>query len=82
MLIDRDAQISKNAFNYKVICVNKIDYILKNYENNENDIRSDVEHHIYKRFNNKPISFEQVLRNDIIVFDKYKISADFYENEL
>ena len=40
--------------------VNKIDYILKNHRNNENNIRFDVEHRIYKRFNNKLISFEQV----------------------
>ena len=27
MLINRDAQIFKNALNYKIICVNKIDCI-------------------------------------------------------
>ena len=50
--------------------------------NNENDIKSDAEHRIYKRFNNKLINLEQVLRNDIIIFDKYKINVDFYESEL
>ena len=31
MLINRDAQIFKNAFNYKMMCVNKINYILRDY---------------------------------------------------
>ena len=31
MLINRDTQISKNTFDYKVISVNKIDYISKNH---------------------------------------------------
>ena len=31
MLIDRNTQIFKDAFNYKIIYVNKIDYILKDY---------------------------------------------------
>ena len=58
MLIDRDAQISKNTFNYKIINVNKIDCISKDYRNNENDIRSDIEHRIYKRSYNKLINLE------------------------
>ena len=62
--------------------LNKIDYISKDHQNNGNDIRSDVEHNIYKRFYNKLINLEQVLKNDIIVFDKYKTSVDLYENEL
>ena len=61
MLIDRDTQISKDAFDHKIITVNKIDYISKNHLNNENDIRFNVEHRIYKRFNNKLISLKQVL---------------------
>ena len=31
MLINDNAQISKDALNYKVICINKIDCISKNY---------------------------------------------------
>ena len=58
MLINDNTQISKNAFNYKIMCVNKIDYISRDYENNKNDIKSDVEHCIYKRFNNKLINFK------------------------
>ena len=77
-----DAQISKNAFNYKIINVNKIDCISEDHQNSENDIKSNVEYRIYKRFNNKLINFEQVLKSDIIVFDKYKISVDFYKNKL
>ena len=64
------------------MCVNKINYISKNYKNNENDIRFNVEHRIYKRFNNKLINLEEVLKNDIIFFDKHKISVDLYKNEL
>ena len=62
ILINRDAQISKNTFNYKVMCVNEIDCISRDYENNKDDIKSNVEHRIYKRFNNKLIliSLEQV----------------------
>ena len=31
MLIDDNAQISKNTFNHKVMSINKIDYISKDY---------------------------------------------------
>ena len=62
--------------------VNKIDYISRDYWNNENDIRSDVEHRIYKRFYNRLISLEQIFENDIIIFDKHRASVDFHENEL
>ena len=65
-----------------MIYVNKIDYISENHENNENDIRFNVKHRIYKRFNNNLINLELVLRSDIIIFDKYKTSAGFYKNEL
>ena len=58
MLINRNTKISKNTFNHKMMSINKIDCILKNYRNNENDIESDVEHRIYKRFYNKLISFK------------------------
>ena len=58
MLINYDTQISKNTLDYKVINVNKIDYISKNHQNSENDIESNVEHHIYKRFHNKLINFK------------------------
>ena len=82
MLIDDNSQISKNALDYKVMNVNKIDCISKDHRNNKNDIGSDVEHRIYKRFYNKLINFEQVFRNDIIFFDKYKASVDLYKSEL
>ena len=58
MLIDDNAQILKNAFDYKVMSINRIDCILKDYRNNKNDIRSNIEHRIYKRFYNKLISLE------------------------
>ena len=51
----------KNTLNHKVINVDKIYCISKDYRNNENDIGFDVEHRIHKRFNNKLISFEQIL---------------------
>ena len=38
--------------------VNKIDYISKNHQNNEDDIGSDVKHRIYKKFYNRLISLE------------------------
>ena len=82
MLIDYDTQISKDTFDYNVMNVNKINRISRDHRNNENDIESDVEHRIYKRFYNKLINLEQVFKNDIIFFDKYKASVDFYENEL
>ena len=78
MLINRDTQISKNTLNHKVINVNKINCILKDHRNNENDIGFNIEHRIYKRYNNKLISFEQILRSDIIFFDKYKINVNLY----
>ena len=62
--------------------LNKIDYISKNHRNNEDDIRFDVEHNIYERFYNRLINLEQVLKSDIIIFDKYKASADLYKNKL
>ena len=65
-----------------MICVNKIYYISRDHQNNKNDIESNVEHRIYKKFYNKLIDFEQIFKNDIIIFDKYKASVDFYENEL
>ena len=40
--------------------VNKIDCILKDYRNNENDIRFNAEHRIHKRFNNKLINLKQI----------------------
>ena len=58
MLIDDNAQISKDAFNYKIMCVNKIDCISRNHKNNKNNVRFNVEHRIYKRFNNKLINFK------------------------
>ena len=82
MLINCDTQISKNTLNYNVISVNKINRILRDHQNNENDIESDVEHRIYKRFYNKLINLEQVLKSDIIFFDKHKTSAGFHKNEL
>ena len=82
MLIDYNTQISKDTINHNVMSVNKINRILRDHRNNENDIESDVEHRIYKRFYNKLINLEQVFKNDIIFFDKYKASVDFYENEL
>ena len=82
MLIDDNAQIFKNALDYEIINVDKINCISKDHWNNENDIRSDIEHRIYKKFYNKLIDFEQVLENDIIVFDKYKMSVGFYKDEL
>ena len=62
--------------------VNKINRISKDHRNSENDIGFDVEHRIYKRSYNKLINLEQVLKNDIIFFDKYKTSVGFHENEL
>ena len=58
MLINRDAQIFKDALNHKIISVNKIDCISKDYRNNEYDIKSDIEHRIYKRSYNKLINLE------------------------
>ena len=58
MLINDNSQISKNTFNYKMISVNWIDYILKDYRNNENDIKSNIEHRIYKRFYNRLINLK------------------------
>ena len=43
MLIYDNSQISKNALDYKMINVNKIDYISKDYRNNKDNIRSDIE---------------------------------------
>ena len=82
MLIDDNSQISKDTLDYKVMNVNWIDYISKNHRNNEDDIRSDIEHRIYKGFYNKLIDLEQILENNIIVFDKHKTSVDLHENEL
>ena len=82
ILINDNSQISKDTLDYKVMSVNWIDYILRDYRNNENDIKFNIEHRIYKRFNNKFIDFEQVFRNDIIFFDRYKTSVGFYEDEL
>ena len=61
MLIDDNTQISKDALDYKMMCVNKIDCISKDHGNNENDIRPDIEYRIYKRFNHRLISLKQVL---------------------
>ena len=58
MSIDYDTQISKNMFDYNVINVNRINRISRDYRNNENDIGSDVEHRIYKRFYNKLINLK------------------------
>ena len=82
MLINCDTQISKDTFNHKVMNFNKINCISKDHRNNENDIRFNVEHDIYERFYNKLINFEQILENDIIVFDKHKTSVDFHKDEL
>ena len=38
--------------------VNKINRILRDYRNNENDIEFNVEHHIYKRSYNKLINLK------------------------
>ena len=67
---------------YKVMSVNKIDCISKNYRNNECDIEFNIEHRIYKGSYNKLINFKQVFKNDIIVFHKYKASAGFYKDKL
>ena len=58
MLIDYDTQISKDTLDHNVINVNKINRILKDHRNNENDIGSDVEHRIYKRSHSRLIDFE------------------------
>ena len=58
MLIDCDTQISKDTLDHNVMSVNKINRISKNHRNSENDIGSDVEHRIYKRFYNKLIDFK------------------------
>ena len=42
MLIDDNSQISKDAFDYKVINVNKVDCISEDKRNNEGDIKSEV----------------------------------------
>ena len=62
--------------------VNKINYISKDHRNNKDDIESDIEYRVYKRFYNKLISLEQVFKSDIIIFNKYKTSVGFYENKL
>ena len=72
----------KYALDYKILNVNKINCISKDHRNNENDIRFNIEHRIYKRFNNKLINLEQVFQSDIIFFDKHKISVDLYKSEL
>ena len=66
MLINDDTQISKNTLDYKIMNVNKIDCISRDHRNNENDIESDVEHRLYKRFYNKLINLKQVFKSDII----------------
>ena len=82
MLINYNAQISKISLNYKIMCVNKINCISRDHRNNEDDIKFNIEHRIYKRFNSELINLKQVFRSDIIVFDKYKVSADFHKSEL
>ena len=82
MLIDDNAQISKDTLDHKMMSINKIDCILRDHWNSEDDIRSDVEHRIYKGFYNKLIDFEQVFKSDIMIFDRYKASVGFYEDEL
>ena len=58
MLIDYNTQILKDTLNYKVMNVNKIDCISKDYRNNENDIGFNVKHRIYKRSYNRLINLE------------------------
>ena len=82
MLIDYDTQISKNTFDHKVMNFNKIDCILRDHRNNENDIKSDAEHDIYERFYNKLINLEQVFKSDVIIFNKHKTSVDLHKSEL
>ena len=62
--------------------VNKINCILRDYRNNENNIEFNVEHRIYKKSHIKLINLKQVFENDIIFFDKHKTSVDFHRNEL
>ena len=61
ILINNNAQISKDTFNHKMMNVYKLNCISRDHRNNEDDIKSDAEHRIYKRFNNKLINFEQVI---------------------
>ena len=82
MSINDNSQISKNALDYKMISVNKSDCISRNHRNNENDIESNAEHRIYKKFYNKLINLKQIFKNDIIIFDKHKTSVDFHKNKL
>ena len=58
MLINDNSQISKDTLNYKMMNVNWINYISKDHRNNENNIRFDIEHRIYERFNNKLINLK------------------------
>ena len=53
------------------MCINKIEYILKNYWNKKNDIKFNIEYYIYKKFNDKLINFKWIFRYDINFFDKY-----------
>ena len=41
-----------------MIYINKIEYILRNYRNKENDVKFDIKYCIYKKFNNKLIDFK------------------------
>ena len=60
ILLYSEAQISKNAFNYKIIYINKIEYIAQDYRNNEDNIKSNIEYRIYKRLNSELIDFKQI----------------------
>ena len=62
--------------------INKIDCILKDHWNNEDDIRFNIEHRIYKGFYNRLINLEKVFKSDIIVFNKHRASVNLYKNEL
>ena len=71
MLIDNFFQISKNTLDNDIMNFDKIENVSKNDWNSEDNVKSDIEHSVYKRFNNRLINLKKLFENCVFFFDKY-----------